>query len=498
MSDILNELLTDIMILGEATEASKEAKAKKLVYLGFGNYGPAKGQPATYTTDKVTGKLVAVAQKQAATVKPQVQKPTKPTSTGERQPTTTVGEPEAGPRILTKAPKIANRDMAALSKIEQYATSQPEEVQTRIKLLSDLWKAFLNAPSDEERIKAVTAMAEYNLIEAHSGGKKIYLNSNTGLHYKAMSGQAGTAVTKLMNTIIKKYGITVPVRGSAKDRAMADASGKHNEAGVVAHVFPSEENKSAYSAISQTYGELGGSLKEADAANKKAADIIKSTLPAGAKITDCKQVGGIGATALKQMGIDPKTDPTDIVVKYTVDGKEKLMKLSAKVYTNPKNITMKNSGVSNAGADYLGEPEGSVVDKKWPKIKKQYQWTPDMSEEEKATRKAGMKQAYLQSFAGEMEKLTNTPEGQERLLNMWKNVHGCGKDVYTLVTNKTTGGVDIKAPSYYCEPTQPFKVKYDGIKVVIEMNTGGPQFLQIDMKTEDVGSPRLLFRHRVR
>ena len=159
---------------------------------------------------------------------------------------------------------------------------------------------------------------------------------------------------------------------------------------------------------------------------------------------------------------------------------------------------MKNSGVSKAGADYLGEPEGSIVDKKWPEIKKQYQWTPDMSEEEKATRKAGMKQAYLQSFAGEMEKLSRTPEGQKRLLDMWRNVHGCGKDVYTLVTNKTTGAVDIKAPSYYCEPTQPFKVKYDGTKVVIEMNTGGPQFLQIDMKTEDVGSPKLLFRHRVR
>jgi hypothetical protein len=279
---------------------------------------------------------------------------------------------------------------------------------------------------------------------------------------------------------------------------MANASGVHNEAGVVAHIFPSKENKAAYSEISKTYGELGGNLKEADAANKKAADMIKSALSPNAKVTDCKQVGGIGEKALKQMGIDPKTDPTDIVVYYTEGGKQKIMKISAKVYTNPKNITMKNSGVVGAGVDYLGEPEGSIIDKKWPDIRKKYQWTPDMSEEEKATRKAGMKQAYLQSFAGEMEKLSKSPEGQKRLLDMWRNVHGCGKNVYTLVTNKTTGSVDIKAPSYYCEPTQPFKVKYDGVKVVIEMNTGGPQFLQIDMKTEDVGSPKLLFRHRVR
>ena len=97
-----------------------------------------------------------------------------------------------------------------------------------------------------------------------------------------------------------------------------------------------------------------------------------------------------------------------------------------------------------------------------------------------------------------MEKLSKNPKGQQRLLDMWRSVHGCGKDVYTLVINKSTNQSELKSPSYYCDPKVPFKVRYDGIKVVIEMNTGGPQTLQIDLKTEDRGSPKLLFRHIIR
>ena len=70
MSDILNELLTDIMMLGEESLASKEAKAKKLVYLGFGNYGPTKGKPATHTTDRSTGKLVTIKKQKKSKVSP--------------------------------------------------------------------------------------------------------------------------------------------------------------------------------------------------------------------------------------------------------------------------------------------------------------------------------------------------------------------------------------------------------------------------------------------
>ena len=159
---------------------------------------------------------------------------------------------------------------------------------------------------------------------------------------------------------------------------------------------------------------------------------------------------------------------------------------------------MKNSGVKKAGVDYLGEPEGASIDKEWPSLVKKYKWTPDMPDEEKKELKSKLKQAYLKKYAGEMEKLAKTEKGQARLLKMWQSVHGCGKNVHTLVINKSTNESSLKSPSHYCSPKTPFKVKYDGVKVVIDMSTGGPQTLQIDLKTEDKGSPKLLFRHIVR
>jgi hypothetical protein len=95
-----------------------------------------------------------------------------------------------------------------------------------------------------------------------------------------------------------------------------------------------------------------------------------------------------------------------------------------------------------------------------------------------------------------MVQLTNSEQGQGQLSKLWKDVHGCGQDVYTQIINKNTGKVQIKSPDYYCDPQPPFKVEYDGVKLVINMGGQDNNFLQIDMKTEDKGSPKLLFRHR--
>ena len=80
---------------------------------------------------------------------------------------------------------------------------------------------------------------------------------------------------------------------------------------------------------------------------------------------------------------------------------------------------------------------------------------------------------------------------------MWKEVHGCGKNVNTLVTNKRTGQSEVYGPNHYCNPKRPFKVQYDGVKIVVNM--GGEDdnsFLQLDLKTEKGNSKKLLFRHR--
>jgi hypothetical protein len=295
--------------------------------------------------------------------------------------------------------------------------------------------------------------------------------------------------------LIKEAGIDVPLRGNAKDRALADMSGKHNEAGVVAYLFPSEENLNLYKQTQDTFKELGGDESKFDKINKKAAEAIKALLPEGTKITGAQQVGGIGKNALMDLGIDPKVDPTDLIVNYKdADGKDQVLKISAKTYTDPRSITMKNSGVKTAGETYLGEA-GKELDKEWVSLREKYKWDDKMTREEKDKKKRELKKAYLTKYSDTMADLTKTDKGQAQLEKMWQEVHGCGKDVYTQVINKTTGEVQIHKPDHYCKPNKPFTVKYDGVKMVVNMDGNTNESLEIVMKTEDQGSPKLLFNH---
>ena len=381
-----------------------------------------------------------------------------------------------------------------INEIDKFVENADTDTKKRVDILKNNWNKFINANTREEKVAAVRELANNNLIEAHAGGKKIYLSANTTLPYKHLSGD-GNAITVDMNNIIKEEGIEVPMRGGAADRALADMSGKHNEAGVVAYLSPTKENLDLYKATQNTFKSLGGDEAKFDKINKKAADAINSLLPTGSKITGAQQVGGIGKNALNALGIDPKVDPTDLILHYkSSDGKDGIIKVSAKTYTDPKNITMKNAGVGSAGVTYLGEI-GKSIDESFGKIKQKYQWDNTMSDVEKAAKKKGLKQEYLQQFSQKMEELASNPKGQQQLVKMWKDVHGCGKDVYTQIINKNTGDVQIKAPNYYCEPKPPFGVKFDGVKLVINMGGKGDSYLQIDLKTEDTGSLKLLFRH---
>lgn len=512
MKKLLKEFLSYIL---EIDEVAGQSKTHPGYYKlpGVGLYSKTKDGVTTHRS--VGGKLVPVKGKpMAGKKKPATRQVDIPS--GRQKVGSSASNPEPDvpqgnevpmsdapgsipPKPITKG--SATRDADILKNTESTMQSRgfstPDDA-ARFETFTGLWKAFLGAPSYEEQVKAVRALADQKLIEAGASGKKIYMTPITGLSSKHMCGQSGTAVTTLMNQIIAAEGIEVGMRGNSADRALADLSGKHNEAGVTGYLFPSKENQEAYKNVESRYSQLGGDSVAADERNRIAAEVVRASLPKGAKITNAFQVGGVGATKLKELGIDPKTDPTDIIMEYEEGGKKKLMKISAKIYTDPRNITMKNSGVKKAGVDYLGEPEGSAIDKEWPAMLKEYRWTPDMDDEEKSELKAKLKQTYLKKYAGEMEKLADSKEGQSRLLKMWQSVHGCGKNVHTLVINKSTSKSELKSPSHYCEPKTPFKVKYDGVKVVIEMSTGGPQTLQIDLKTEDRGSPKLLFRHIVR
>jgi uncharacterized protein YuzE len=405
-------------------------------------------------------------------------------------------KPEGEVKAFSSA--TAKSEQAKLAKIDELLAGQDDNTLQRAEVLKQNWDQFVNAKTREERVQAVRELADNNLIEGHAGGKKIYLSPNSALPYKHLTGASGTSVSEEMNKIIQDEGIEVPMRGGAKDRALADMSGKHNEAGVVSYLFPSDENKSAYESTQKTLKELGGDEAKFDAINKKAADIMKASLPDGSQITGAQQVGGVGRTALAKLGIDPKIDPTDLIIQYKdKDGNDQIMKVSAKTYTDPKNITMKNSGVNNAGANYLGDI-GKDLDAKVGELRKKYAWNDSMSDQEKADQKKNLKQAYLGEFSSKMEELSKTKEGQQRLTDMWKDVHGCGQNVHTQVINKKTGDVQMKSPDHYCNPTPPFGVKFDGVKLVINMGGKDDSFLQVDMKTEDKGSPKILFRHRTK
>jgi hypothetical protein len=392
-------------------------------------------------------------------------------------------------------PKTVSKHKERVASLKEATQNADKDTQERSKKVQELWTQALDAKTEEERVDAVNKMIENNLIETNAKGTKIYLKNIPQVRNKHFSDD-GDAVTTQLNYLAKKHGLTVPMRADGADRELADRSGKHNEAGVVSYLFPDEKNTKAYKENQEELSKLGGDHTTADKINKEGAQAIKSALPPGSEIIGAEQVGGIGKSALAKMGIESKTDPTDILIRYKdKDGKEHALKVSAKVYADTRKITMKNSGVLEAGETYLGET-GKDLDKKVPDLKEKYSWTkPGMSDSEKEKAKTAFRKEYMEEMTKKMSDLAKTEKGQDQLGKMWKEVHGCGKDVHTLVSNKTTGKVELHGPNHYCDVKKPLKVSYSGSKMVVEMEEGGNRRLDIEVKTEKDGTVKLLFNH---
>lgn len=381
-----------------------------------------------------------------------------------------------------------------LNGIDSILKNANDDAKKRGRIVKEQFNKILTAKTEEEEVEAIQTLIDNNLIQGHGGGKKIYLSPNTLLPRKYISGE-GNTLSKRMNEVIAKHNLPIEMRMGSQDRELADLSGKHNEAGVVAYLSDDQKTKDHYKKLQERYREIGGGEEERfDEINRKTADMIKSSLPKGSKILGAEQVGGDIARQ-KDLGIDNKEDPTDYVIRYKDnDGKDKIMKVSAKTYTDPNNITMKNSGVKSAGVDYLGKDLGEKIDQDYQKLREKYKWDNSMSDEKKAELKTKLKEEYLKSYESAMIKLSKTKEGQEQLMKMWKSVHGCGKDVHTQIINKKTGAVTIHPPDHYCNPGPPFKIKYSGTRMVVDVG-GSDGNMEIVLKTEDDGSPKLLFKH---
>ena len=383
----------------------------------------------------------------------------------------------------------------------QIENIKDEGAKKRATIISDAMDKYADADDDEKaeilKYLGKNKLISINTDDPNTKTKKIYFDPVlTGLDYKSLGGNS--SLEKDMHKIIMEKGIHVTKRLDSANRALADMSGKHNVSGMVFAMTPKDspdyvENKKIHEENEKRFKELGGPVDESNRANQQLAEQITASLPKGVKVTGAKNTGGIGKSALLDMGIDPKTDPTDLLVNYNPP-KNGRMKISAKTYTDPSHITMKNSGARRVGSEYLGD-EKFDSDIQAILAKPEYNYREEgISKDESKDRKRALKEEYVDAMGNKMQKMADTEEGQQQFEDMWKKVHGCGKEVSTSVVNKTTGETTLHPPEYYCEPTRPFKVIKNGTSLTVQLDDDGEDSVEIVLKTEKTGT-KLLFNH---
>ena len=370
----------------------------------------------------------------------------------------------------------------------------------RLKILKKNWTKLANAETEEEREEAVREMVEHGLLARNAPGsskRKIYFTEDvSGMGAKdGMMTQKGTPgngsnFTQLISDIIDSEGMEneVGLMNTSAARTLAKVSGDHNEAGVCAFLDPSGLNEQNYRKTQDSYASLGGDERRANKQNMAAAEKVKdylSKMDPPCEVEKAEAMGHLGNKEIKlKYNIDPKKNPTDFFV-YCKDGRRK--GISAKIYSNPKSITMKNSGTKKAGSDYLDDPS---IDDKLDSLKQKYNMGNNPTDNEKRE----FKIEYLGLWKESMEELSKTPDGQQKLTRMWNEVHGCGEDVATLITNKKTGEVKLHDPDHYCDPEGPLEVKQDKTKIMVKFGKGD-DWTEMVCKTEKDGSVKLLFNH---
>ena len=528
--------------------ASEKAKEKGLIHVGKGSYKEKEDGPVVAKSSPDGEKLLKV---EPGDPEAQPEKEPEAEPSKEPAPSKPTGE------VLDSIPKQNMKKVRDGYETSFKGLSPKEQISNRIEEITDTktketaqevqksMDQFMEAETDEEKEEILRGLAENNLIQINtedpkSSAKKIYFDTVlTGLERKTLGD--GNVTTKEMWRIIHEKQIAAPLRGTSVEKALADMSGKHNESGMVLLLCPKDgahykENISLHEKNTGNYGNLGGNIKAADQRNIDMANEIKTTVPEGSKISDASNTGGLENSELaEQFNILPKNDPTDLIVFFsppdsdpsvkvpTVEEYEKkvgkkfknmsnderrerdelvhkkyggMRKISAKSYRDPSSITMKNSGALNAGSAYLGDEK---VDGQLQEILRnpKYDYKEEgLSKKERDDRKKEMKREYMDKMQAKMVELADTDEGQKQLLKMWQDVHGCGNDVYTSVSNKTTGKATLHPPDYYCKPKLPFKIGRNDTSITVDLEEDGADSVKLDLKTETKSSPVLLFVRR--
>ncbi len=368
--------------------------------------------------------------------------------------------------------------------------------------------------SKQEKLKSLTNLVQLGLIETndHNPEKeklKIYFSDNLAsifddkntsglLRCKSITSSGKpNQMTRDICLFAMENGIEIPIRSGGGSKVQ----GQFNERGTVAILDPSDEHKTRakeqFDLLVQRVGKA--KAEKIEKCNQAAANKILEILGDN-KLIRVEQVGNLGKRALSKMGIDDKKDPTDIIVYYQdKDGNEQSMKISMKIYKNINAITLKGAGITNAASYYLGN-QAKALDDELPKlISKNNFKEKDITQNERLKRFKNFQEDYIMRYKQYMQKLVGSDQGQQRLLKMWRQVHGCGTNTWTCVTNVGKETVDLRSPDYYCNPKLPFVVIYNGTKISVQLSQKGQKFLDIMVaRSTDWGTPYLKFVARRR
>ncbi len=447
----------------------------------------------------------------------QDQKPKKVKKTKTRSQRSRVQKPPVSENF--KVPKTEKQHLDKMlynSKKWLENSDKSDSDKQRFATLENNLKLLISEDSSKQKkLKALTNLVEAGLIETNDynpekKGLKIYFSDSVVsifddkktpglLRYKSITSSAKpNQMTRDICLFAMANGIEIPIRGGGASKAQ----GQFNQRGTVAILDPSESKnasaKQQFDLLSQRVGV--DRAKKVERCNKAAADKILEALGDN-KLVRVEQVGNLGKKALADMGIDDKKDPTDIIVYYQdkKTGKEQMMKISMKIYKNVNAIVVKAAGISNGASYYLGNQAKELDDKLPQLIQKNNFKQKDISLEERARRFKNFQEEYILAYKTHMQNLVASEQGQQKLLKMWKQVHGCGTNTWTCVANVGKETVELRPPDYYCNPKMPFVVNYSGTKISVQFAQKGQKFLDIMVaRSSDWGTPSLKFiaRHR--
>jgi hypothetical protein len=508
MNKLLKEFLSYILV--EETPAEK-AKKMGLTSAGFGRWKNDQGV-VTHKTDgdnlaPVTGKTKGSDSKKPSIGSHGVDRAGKKRVAKKTTKKKSSPLPKERVIIQDSEKEIDKNKLEVLGKKVQEDDRYSKEDKQRFNIFSKLWGDLLTADSSRQS-QIVRQLADQNLITGGEAGKTIFLGENLKLPDNSMliKGKP-TNVTILINQIIRDEGIRIERLESEFGKALNEARGTFNEAGIVYHMNPNDDKlKAQYEEASNKLIKLGAGydgIDEIDSLNKIAAENLRSQLPQDATVTGAVRIGNLSSEALKrEYGIDKKQDPTDLIIFYTDNGQERSLKISAKIYNDVSDITMKNASATSAGEYYLKD---SSLNDALGKIITDNAWDVNTdSEQTIKDKKVTLKTQYMTAFHKKMLDLEKTEEGQATLLQMWKSVHGCGMGVHTLIVDKKNKTSTLHDSEYYCNPKIPFKMKYSSTSITIDMNESGIQSLKLELKTETdkktglSKAPTLLFRHKTK